>query len=592
MKQQGRSPECEQGGFFASGNLALGEIYRVLNNRIAGLERRAAKLEHIRAETRKLSGRLYELSLLNELWEAARCVQSVHELLDNVLETCMAMLKAESGSIFLYDKETKELVLSAAKGRMADSLKGVRQKLDDGVAGYVATALQPLFVPDINSDARFKGRQSGRHISGSFMSVPLMDENELLGVISLHDKQNGKPFEPQDLKQLLVAANYSATAIRKLGKHELLEEFNKELHERLDAALEKLAETGKELKRLKSYNESIVKSIPLALITFNQNFEITFCNQRFEELYGGQPGNKSLLELDITEKSRTWARELQAVIQLGDVVRFDSATFVPPEGDRSHIIRATASPLKDPEGAIIGGVVVIEDVTRRVKMERMLSASERHAVIGRLAARVAHELNNPLDGILRFINLSLNTTREDERVRMYLGETKKGLERMAGIVGSLLEFSRNAHRAHHSVLVNEAVKEALSSVRFKAEELHVSVETVLADNLPEAACDITQVVLNLVKNALDAMPGGGKLLLTTELREGAIVLAVTDNGTGMPEHVKKRIFDPFFTTKEPGKGTGLGLAICHDMVEKHQGTIDVQSEPGKGTTFTVKLPAT
>jgi len=562
----------------------------VIENRIAGLDARASRLEQIRAETRRLSGRLYELSLLNELWEAAHRVQSVHELMDCVLDTCMSMLRAESGSVFLYDKRSNELVLSTARGRMADSLRDVRQKLGEGVAGYVATAVQPLFVPDIHRDPRFRPRDTARYQSGSFVSVPLIFDNELLGVISLHDKHDGKPFEPQDLKQLLVAANYSSTALQKLSRHELLEEFNKELHSRLDLALEKLSDTNGELARLKSYNENIVKSIPLGLITFNQGFEITFCNDRFVQLYGGPPGRKSLLELDITDRGRSWAKELQAVIALGDVVRFDSAAFVPPSQDKSYMVRAVATPLKDVDGVIIGGVVVVEDITQRVKMERMLAAAERHAVIGKLAARVAHELNNPLDGIMRFVNLASTLSKDDAKMQMYLGETKKGLERMAGIVGSLLEFSRNTHRPRRNVHINDAIQESINSIKFKAEEMHVQIKADLAADLPELGCDMTQVVLNLAKNALDAMPRGGTLAITSALSEGSIVVTVSDTGIGMSENVRKRIFDPFFTTKEPGKGTGLGLAICHDIVEKHQGSIGVTSAEGKGTAFTIKLP--
>ncbi|HUW33561.1 MAG TPA: ATP-binding protein [Planctomycetota bacterium] len=562
----------------------------MIENRIAGLDARASRLEQIRAETRKLSGRLYELSLLNELWEAAHRVQSVHELLDCVLDTCMSMLRAESGSVFLYDKQSDELVLSSARGRMAESLHDVRQKLGEGVAGYVATAVQPLFVPDIRLDPRFTPRDTARYQSGSFVSVPLVFDNELLGVISLHDKQDGKAFEPQDLKQLLVAANYSSTALKKLSRHELLEEFNKELHSRLDTALEKLSDTNSELARLKSYNENIVKSIPLGLITFNQSFEITFCNDRFVQLYGAAPGSKSLLELDITDRGRSWAKELRAVIALGDVVRFDSAAFVPPSQDKSYMVRAVATALKDVDGVIIGGVVVVEDITQRVKMERMLAAAERHAVIGKLAARVAHELNNPLDGIMRFVNLAMAISKDDAKMQMYLGETKKGLERMAGIVGSLLEFSRNTHRPRRNVHINDAIQESISSIKFKAEELHVQIKTDLAADLPELGCDMTQVLLNLTKNALDAMPRGGTLSVTSALSDGSIVVTVADTGTGMPEGIRKRVFDPFFTTKDPGKGTGLGLAICHDIVEKHQGTITVESEEGKGTVFTIKLP--
>ena len=562
----------------------------MLQDKIAGLDQRAARLEEIRAETKKLSKKLYELSLLNELWEAAHSVQSVKELLDSVLNTCMEMLKADAGSIFLFDKKNNELVLGSVKGRMAETLQGVRQKLDEGVAGYVATALKPLFVTDIGADARFEPRSSERHAGDSFVSVPLLENGELLGVISLHDKQGGKSFGPQDLKQLLVAANYSASAIRKLGRNELLEEFNEELHERLDSALLKLAETSRELKRLRSYNESIVKSISLGLLTFDDNFEITFCNQRAEEILGGRIASGNLLDLDVTEKGRSWARELQAVIELGDIVRFDSASFVPQSGDKSYVIRAIATPLKGPEHAIIGGVVVVEDITERVKMERMLAASERHAVIGKLAARVAHELNNPLDGILRFVNLSLGLTKDDERMQMYLQESRRGLERMAGIVGSLLEFSRNTLRPRRNVQVNDAVREAVNSTKYDAEQHGIEVRLQLAPDIPEVLCDLTQVLLNLVRNGLDAMAGGGTLTIKTMLEEGSITVVVTDTGTGIPESLKKRIFDPFFTTKEAGKGTGLGLAICHDMIEKYQGSIDVESEEGKGTTFTIKLP--
>ena len=560
------------------------------DKQIAGLEERTARLEQIRTQTRKLSSELYELSLLNEISEAAHSIQSVQQLLDSVLTTCMQMLKADAGSVFLYDNAADELVLATAKGKMADSLQGVRQKLDEGVAGYVATALKPVFVADIESDGRFTPRESERYSGASFVSVPLHQENELLGVMSLHNKEGGKAFEPQDLKQLLIAANYSASAIRKLGRHELLEEFNDELHNRLDTALTRLDETSAELNRLKRYNESIVTSIPLGLLTFNRDFRITFINQRAREIFGLTPERGNLLDLDVTEQGRLWAKELPAVIELADVIRFDSAVLVPPDGDRTYIIRAIATPLKAPDGATVGGVVVVEDITQRVKMERMLAASERHAVIGKLAARVAHELNNPLDGILRFVNLCLTIARGDQRMQQYLGEARKGLERMAGIVGSLLEFSRNTHRLRRNVQINDAVKEAVNSIKFTAEERNVEIVTELADALPEAACDLTQVVLNLVKNAIDAMPGGGVLTIATGREADCVRLTVADTGTGIPPELRKRVFDPFFTTKESGKGTGLGLAICNDMVEKYQGTISLESEEGKGTTFIVKVP--
>jgi len=288
---------------------------------------------------------------------------------------------------------------------------------------------------------------------------------------------------------------------------------------------------------------------------------------------------------------------LRSVMEEGKSVRCGAAERVLEEREKEpvkQILNVAASPLRDARGRVSGGVVVIEDITDRVRFEKRLAASERHAVIGKLAARVAHELNNPLDGILRFINLSIALKGAEDPTREYLTECKKGLERMVGIVSSLLEFSRSPHATLSDTKLNDVIQEAVRTLRHRAEQQRIRVTFDLQPDLPPMKCgELVQVFLNLTKNAYDAMKEGGELKVTSRLvGKSEVEVRVSDSGCGIPPEIISRIFDPFFTTKGPADGTGLGLAICYDIVDKHGGKIAVESEAGKGTTFTVTLPVT
>ncbi len=224
-------------------------------------------------------------------------------------------------------------------------------------------------------------------------------------------------------------------------------------------------------------------------------------------------------------------------------------------------------------------------------LQRSLDVHERLAMIGKLAAGVAHELNNPLDGVLRFVNLAADSLPKQAPELPFLHEARRGLRRMADIVRDLLQFSRNA-----SVEIADEDGERLA---------REAVEQVLArepDKLVETSFDfpaggialpraIFQVIANLAKNAVDAMPSQGSLLLSSTVRDGRIHVAVADTGNGIPEEIQERIFEPFFTTKEVGEGSGLGLPICQRIVERLGGTLSVESELGAGTRVTIDLPA-
>jgi two-component system NtrC family sensor kinase len=227
------------------------------------------------------------------------------------------------------------------------------------------------------------------------------------------------------------------------------------------------------------------------------------------------------------------------------------------------------------------------------RSQAKLVQAEKMAAIGRLAASLAHEVNNPLQAIHNSLHLTLHEGLGEERHREYLGMAQGEVERLIKIVQRMLDFYRPSRGGVEPVDVNQIVEKVLSLIQKRLEHGDIEVHTELTDDLPTVPIvsdQISQVILNLLINAVEAMPIGGRLWLKTELSsEGENVLVrLRDSGPGMSAEQVNRLFEPFYTTK-PG-GTGLGMAISYGIIERHGGAIDVLSEPGQGTTFVVALP--
>ncbi|NLX13285.1 MAG: GHKL domain-containing protein [Phycisphaerales bacterium] len=345
--------------------------------------------------------------------------------------------------------------------------------------------------------------------------------------------------------------------------------------------------------RLSETMERVFQCLSLGLVVYDHRLRIIHHNPAADFLVEGSPSISEALTRHIVDsRYESWGDELRKALDHGVERRCEQTLYRDPQqGER--LLNLLCVPLSDPgSGRITGGILVIEDVTVVASMEKRLAVSERMAAVGKLAARVAHELNNPLDGILRYLNLTLRAHHQGlyDKIDTYLKEARGGLLRMTEIVKELVEFSRGAHTTFDETSINSVVEEAVKVMSEKAAACGVSIVCTLNENVPAfRGTNLFQVFCNLIKNAIDAMPDGGTLTLRTQVGKDEVVIVVEDTGIGLPEEID-RLFEPFFTTKEPGKGTGLGLPICKDIVEKYNGTLRAERRPKGGSVFTITLP--
>jgi K+-sensing histidine kinase KdpD len=237
------------------------------------------------------------------------------------------------------------------------------------------------------------------------------------------------------------------------------------------------------------------------------------------------------------------------------------------------------------------------------EVQEQIVWTEKLASLGKLAATIAHEINNPLAGVLNYIRLIIkqlsrnNFSHEKlEDIFRYLKIMESETTRCGDIVKDLLAFARRTKITMESNSIEDIIDKTLNLISHELELKELQLKTNITPNLPKVKCDfkqIQQVLLNLMYNASEAMPNGGTLAITATKANGAQALlevAISDTGCGISEKDMEHIFEPFFTTKEEGKGVGLGLSVVYGIIARHNGTIAVESEPGKGSTFKVWLP--
>jgi PAS domain S-box-containing protein len=315
-------------------------------------------------------------------------------------------------------------------------------------------------------------------------------------------------------------------------------------------------------------------------------------NKAAARIFGKQPDEITgmmISEVFPKEIAKNYLDSLKDVFRTGTMYSSEGTMNL---GEKELWVSTNLNPVRDHKGEIVAIQGVTRDITDRKRAEEELFMARKLASIGQLAAGVAHEINNPLANIsLLAENISMIT--KDKEIHRKLNKLNDQRKIATSIIQSLLNFSRTIEPRFSTVDLNSIGSKSLSS--FETDRLR-EVRTVmeLQPDLPNIKGDpeqLRQVFNNLVDNAFAAMPEGGRLTLTTaQVNDKFVEARIKDTGHGIPEEDIPQVFDPFFTRKDVGDGVGLGLSICHGIVKAHNGTIDVESETGKGTTFVIRLP--
>jgi signal transduction histidine kinase len=249
----------------------------------------------------------------------------------------------------------------------------------------------------------------------------------------------------------------------------------------------------------------------------------------------------------------------------------------------------TATKLIDDEGNAVALAITERDITEKKRLEEKLRLSEKFSILGQLASSVAHEIRNPL-GVIKnsvyFLNVRLEE-HVDEKVVKHLGIMEKNINSADRIISDLLDFGRNKMGVLEMIDLNMVLERALANLSIP-ENIKVITKLEKIPKMPLDPESIQRVFVNIIQNAVAAMPKGGKLTVGISKSGDSVEISFKDSGVGIPHENMQKLFTPLFTTK--AKGLGLGLAICKQIVEGHHGDIEVKSEPGEGALFTVRLP--
>jgi two-component system NtrC family sensor kinase len=319
----------------------------------------------------------------------------------------------------------------------------------------------------------------------------------------------------------------------------------------------------------------------------------------------------------LAEESLNLAVRIKRKLFLGEKVEQPYEQRLIRRDGTIAILQLTTNLIRE-GGKPTGFLHIARDVTREKEMQDKLSAayqelSESHqrlkesqeqliqaeklTSLGQLAASVAHEVNNPLSGILVYTQLLIKKIGKDnipkETALEYLAKMEFELTRSTKLIRNLLDFARQSPPAFRRVNLNDVINRAFDLVAHSAELQHIQAIKELDPSLPEVMADsdqLQQVCTNLILNAIQAMPKGGTLTLRTSVDNGQLKIEVQDTGSGISQENMRKLFTPFFTTKREVKGVGLGLAVAYGIIQRHKGKIEVKSSEGEGTTFTIFLP--
>jgi two-component system NtrC family sensor kinase len=363
-----------------------------------------------------------------------------------------------------------------------------------------------------------------------------------------------------------------------------------------------VARRSREIEDQRQFVSLVVDCLPVGLYVVDRDYRIQIWNRKRETGTQGLKRDdvvgRQVFDVLTRQPARQLKDEFDQVFQTGEIQQMEIQIAIAGE---DRYFRISKIPMRQHHDEITHVITIGEDVTEYHTVHRQILQSEKLAALGQLAAGVMHEINNPLATIgacVAAIELRLEEVAAEipPPIVEYLNIIDKEVQRCTGIVDGLLDFSRPKESTKRNVNLTTLVEETLFLLKHHQRFKRLTVVRDLSPNLPEVRANgeqLIQAFMAIMLNALDAMENGGSLTVRTRLNPGRvdeIVVELEDTGIGIPRTDLPKIFEPFYTTKPPGRGTGLGLSVVYGIVEGHHGRIEVDSIPGKGTTFQVYLP--
>ena len=354
----------------------------------------------------------------------------------------------------------------------------------------------------------------------------------------------------------------------------------------------------------RKFTESVLDSLPVSIYVIDRDYQIVTWNRQREIGAQGMPREevigRNVFQVFAKYPQSRLKQEFERAFRTGNIERIEQQT-IDQAGATKHWM-VSKIPMRDEATDEVTHVITVgEDVTMRVEAIHAAGRAEKLAAVGRLAAGVVHEINNPLATIsacaesleARVEEGAFGESSEVDDLHEYLGLIRSEAFRCKAITNGLLDFSRVRTSDRLMIDVTDLIRSSANLIAHQKRGSDIRIEFEMDENIPQINADggqIQQAIIALATNAIDAMPDGGTLTFRAKNTNNRVTVEIQDSGIGIaPENLSK-VFEPFFTTKEVGKGTGLGLAVCYGIITEHGGRLAVRSNVGVGTTFTIFLP--
>jgi two-component system NtrC family sensor kinase len=519
--------------------------------RAMALGRRSQDVLKVQAESRagaqSLERRLHELEALAHIGRTVTAMLDLDQVLTTVVESAVGLTEAEEGSLLLLDEESGDLTMRASMNFDDEFARTFRLKVEDSLAGQVIASGKPVIL-DESAPQKIKTS----YLVHSLLYVPLRARGRTIGVLGVDNRKAGRSLTKEDMTVVMAMADYAAIAIE-----------NARLYNRSEAERVKL--------------ETILTQTEDGVIVVDPDNRLLLINRTAAEAF------------EVTDPQL--GRSLVETLDHPQILALVRAPGRAPRREEielkdGRVVNAQRTPIDG-----VGQAVVMQDITHLKELDRIKSE---------FVTTVSHDLRSPLTAILGYVDLIGRTGEVSEQQREFIQRVRTSVEHITALISDLLDLGRieaGLDSARETTPLPVLARYVVETLRGAAEHRQLTLETELPEDLPMVNGDpirLRQMIANLLENAIKYTPPGGRVRIEALAEADQVILRIVDSGPGIPPAEQPYLFDKFFRASnipEDVAGTGLGLSIVKSIVDSHDGRIWVESALGKGSRFTVVLPA-